>query len=235
MLTLEADVRPAYQLDPGSALRVSSMSGVQDFHQLLASAVEGDRLALGQLLLARYDEIAERAKLVLRERGENGVAVEDLVQHTYVQAIRGIGGLQHRDESGFHAWLLAIAEHVTQNELLRRQRLKRGGERRLVAIPVDGAASSLMNLVSLVTDPHPSPGRPLAEEEAVRAIQVGIAALPDDQRAAVNLHHVNGKSIEDTAAELQRSPGAVRGLLQRARESLKTTLGNSSRWFDKKS
>lgn len=211
------------------------MSADSCFDQLLADAVDGNFVALGKVLVAHYDAIAERVRHVLNGQTGQGVTIEDLVQQTYVQAIRGIGSLQQRDEASFSAWLLTIAEHETLNELRRRQRLKRGGDRHVLAIPADGAASSLTNLVSLVSDPHPSPGRQLAEGDAVRAIQLGIAALPEEQRAAVNLHHLAGKSVEETAAELQRTPGAVRGLLQRARDSLRVAMGNSSRWFDKKS
>ena len=42
--------------------------------------------------------------------------------------------------------------------------------------------------------------------------------LPDDQREAVRLRYLGGQSLEETAKEMQRSPGAVRGLLHRARK-----------------
>ena len=74
----------------------------------------------------------------------------------------------------------------------------------------------------------------LARDEAVRAVQVAVAVLPSDQRAAVALHHLQGQSVEATAAKLCRSPAAVRGLLQRARKSLRELLGRSSRWFERK-
>ena len=62
-------------------------------------------------------------------------------------------------------------------------------------------------------------------------MQVGLASLPQSQQDAVRLRHLDGKSVAETAAALGRPPGAVRGLLQRARKSLRDALGRSSRWF----
>jgi RNA polymerase sigma-70 factor (ECF subfamily) len=100
--------------------------------------------------------------------------------------------------------------------------------------PPPGDRSSWLALAERSIAADGTPSHHLAGEEAVRAIQVAVAVLPDDQRAAVTLHHLEGQSIEATAAELARSQAAVRGLLQRARKSLREMLGRSSRWFEKK-
>jgi len=65
-------------------------------------------------------------------------------------------------------------------------------------------------------------------------VQVGIAGLPDDQREAIWLHHLSGKSIEETAAAMDRTPASVRGLLQRARQALRDALVRSTLWLSKK-
>jgi RNA polymerase sigma factor (sigma-70 family) len=74
----------------------------------------------------------------------------------------------------------------------------------------------------------------VAGHEAVQAVHVGLAGLPDDQREAIRLHYLDGASVKETAAAMERSPDAVRGLLHRAKQALRNTLGRSSRWLSKK-
>ena len=66
------------------------------------------------------------------------------------------------------------------------------------------------------------------------AIQVGVASLPDDQREAIRLRYLQGLTTQAAADQMERTPEAVRGLVSRAKQSLRTVLGNSSRWFSRK-
>jgi RNA polymerase sigma-70 factor (ECF subfamily) len=157
------------------------------------------------------------------------------VQQTFVAAIAAIPTYQHRSQKSFEAWLGTIAEHQAQNIVAKLRRLKRGGQWEPAAAPGRADRSSWLALADLVAaSSGETPSSRLAADEAVQAMQVAVAGLPADQRAAVALHHLEGKSVEATAAELARTPGAVRGLLQRASRSLREALGHSSRWFDKK-
>ena len=71
----------------------------------------------------------------------------------------------------------------------------------------------------------------LAAREAVGAIRVGIAGLPDDQREAIRLHVLEGRSLAETAAAMNRSPGAVRALIHRGKQQLRDGLGRASVWL----
>ncbi len=64
---------------------------------------------------------------------------------------------------------------------------------------------------------------PFALEDglALRQTLDAVAALPPRQRDALVLSAVEGRSYEEVASALGVSPGAVRGLLHRARESLR--------------
>jgi RNA polymerase sigma-70 factor, ECF subfamily len=54
-----------------------------------------------------------------------------------------------------------------------------------------------------------------------------LTRLPDDQREAVMRHHLQGWSLAELAAHLQRSEGAVAGLLHRGLKQLKQMLSES--------
>jgi RNA polymerase sigma-70 factor (ECF subfamily) len=95
-------------------------------------------------------------------------------------------------------------------------------------------ASSLADLVDLLCDDTSTASAKAAEKEAIQAVQVGIACLPDEQQQAVRLRYLQGQSLAETANSLGRSPAAVRGLLYRAKLRLRDALGRSSRWFSRK-
>jgi RNA polymerase sigma-70 factor, ECF subfamily len=53
-------------------------------------------------------------------------------------------------------------------------------------------------------------------------------ALPDDQRIALILRHVDGLSVPAIAAEIGRSVHAIESLLARARRTLRETAKEQS-------
>jgi RNA polymerase sigma-70 factor (ECF subfamily) len=157
-------------------------------------------------------------------------SAEDVLQDTFVEAFRDIRKFEPRRNGTFNGWLTTIAEHQVQCTLDRLRAQKRGGKKRHIRT-AGRHASSLINLIEKLSDSRDRPSGQAAGCEAVLAVQVGLAGLPQSQQDAVRLHHLDGKSVAETAVAMGRPPGAVRGLLQRARKSLRQTLGNSSRWF----
>jgi RNA polymerase sigma-70 factor (ECF subfamily) len=205
---------------------MSTSSGQTD---LIEQARAGDRAALQQLLWDHYNRLVGFIRPRLSGNLQRLIAVEDVVQETFIQAIRDIGNCQATSDQAFAAWLSAIAEHRLHDIIKGLYRQKRGGDRRQVEAPVAGSAGGLVELVDLISDHRSTPGGRLTRHEAVQAMQIGIAGLPDDQREAVRLRYLEGKSIEETAAELGRTAAAVNGLVRRAKESLRSILLESSR------
>ena len=206
---------------------MSTSSGQTD---LIQRARAGDRAALQQLLWDHYNRLVGFIAPRLSGNLQRLVAIEDVVQETFILAIRDIGNCQAASDQAFAAWLSAIAEHRLHDIIKGLYRRKRGGDRRQVEALVVGSAGGLVELVELVSDHRSTPGRALTRHEAVQAMQIGIAALPEDQREAIRLRYLEGKSIEETAAKLGRTAAAVNGLVRRAKESLRSTLLDSSRW-----
>jgi RNA polymerase sigma-70 factor (ECF subfamily) len=201
---------------------------------LLAAAVAGERTALERLLLLHCERLSRRIAAALPTTARQGGSVDDLLQQTLVQAIRDIGGLTSRSPGGFTAWLQTIADHRVQDFLRAAGRNRRRGVMQ-AAVPAPGSsAQSMLTQVEQLLDHGSTPSGNAARNEAVRAVRVGLAGLPSAQREAIQLHHLDGRSLDETAAKMDRSRDAVRGLLQRARQSLRQTLGRSSRWFSRK-
>ena len=114
---------------------------------------------------------------------------EDLVQETFVRATRAIGGYRGGEP---RAWLLRIARTTTLDHLRRCTELPLGDE-----LPPQA-----------VTDPD------VAERLAVRA---ALARLSEDHRTVLVLRDDLGLPHDEVAAVLDRSVGAARVLLHRAR------------------
>jgi RNA polymerase sigma factor (sigma-70 family) len=72
-------------------------------------------------------------------------------------------------------------------------------------------------------------GRDVASNiEDREEIIAALGALPALQRAAVVLCYVDGLSVREAAAVLQRSESATGSLLSRARERLRQVLGEAA-------
>jgi RNA polymerase sigma-70 factor (ECF subfamily) len=69
-----------------------------------------------------------------------------------------------------------------------------------------------------------SPSERAAREEELLNLAQALAQLLDEQRRAVELHHLLGRSVEETARELSRSESAVGGLLRRGLKTLRELM-----------
>jgi RNA polymerase sigma factor (sigma-70 family) len=125
---------------------------------------------------------------------------EDALQQALLQAWRALSaGVEVRE---VRPWLYRIAHNVTVNSLRCR-----------VAIPHEiGDAEAREEVEELVQ-----------QRLRARAALVGMASLPDVQRQVFISATLDGASHEEVASALGLSSGAVRGLIYRARATLRAT------------
>jgi RNA polymerase sigma-70 factor (ECF subfamily) len=216
------------------------MSDTPNETDLIASAVAGDRLALQQLLLSRCDDITRYVAPKLPAALQAATGVEDILQQTFIQAFRDIrtfdphGGRSPDAPAALSAWLRTIAEHRLQDAIRAARRKKRGGDLHRIERDLARHDASAVDLFDMLADGASTPSRSVARHEAVRAVSVAMAGLPEHYCEAVRLRYLEGQSVEQIGQAMQRSPGAVRGLLQRAKDALREALGESSRYLSKK-
>jgi RNA polymerase sigma-70 factor (ECF subfamily) len=200
---------------------------------LVAMAVAGDRAALERLLLAHYDQLAQRLGSKLPSRLQSTQAVEDILQLTFMQAFRDIATFEQRTDASFGDWLARIAENRLCDAIRQHDRPKHGGDlRRIEDVARDD--SRILSLWDWIAADDTSPASAAVRREALQALQVALAALPEDQRAAIQLQQLEGKSVDETAAALGRTPGAIRGLVHRGKLELVAALGRASQWLKSK-
>jgi RNA polymerase sigma-70 factor (ECF subfamily) len=132
---------------------------------------------------------------------------EDAVQHTFMNAFRGLRqGVVPRSEA---AWLFKIAENVCRER--RRSAWRR-------------------NRLEVVQDPEGLAGLAVAPErrhDELSGLADALAELPPNQQRAILLREWQGLSYREIAAQLDLTEGAVETLLFRARRSLARKLDRS--------
>ena len=70
------------------------------------------------------------------------------------------------------------------------------------------------------------PRDPLEERETAIEIETALAALPDEQRAALVLVDVQGMPVDEAAQVLGVPPGTVKSRCSRGRARLAVSLGH---------
>jgi len=66
-----------------------------------------------------------------------------------------------------------------------------------------------------------TPSKVAVRNERAFALAQAVAKLPADQRMAIELHHLSGFSLEETARQMDRSFTSVAGLLRRGLKTLR--------------
>jgi RNA polymerase sigma-70 factor (ECF subfamily) len=188
----------AVTLDTASAAIVPTRD---EDHALVRAAGGGDTRAFEAL----YRKHSRRVFAVLwRLCGHEGRA-EDLVQEAFVRAWQALPGF--RFESAFSTWLHRLAVNTALMEL----RSRRGGE----ALETDDAALEFHATADSAGN-HTALGMDLER---------AVATLPPRARAVLVLYDIEGWKHEEIAAELGMAVGSSKAQLHRARQLLRTRLG----------
>ena len=202
------------------------MAAVSD---VLDRAVHGDQNAL-VALLTRHGP-AVRASLAGRipRRWQAVLSEDDVVQQTYANAVAKIRQFTSGSESSFARWLETTARRNLCDALKMLEAEKRGGNRRPVRPRT--ADESLLDLWEVLSSTGTTPSGGASNDEARTALRRAIDELPEVYALVVNLYDLDGKPVEEVAAALQRSPGAVFMLRARAHERLHEIMGRTSNFF----
>jgi len=127
-------------------------------------------------------------------------------------------------------WLTTIANRRACDAIRAEIRIKRGGKHQRIVRQAAVAESSLHDIVEMLSAGSHTASRSVIRREAVQAVQDAIVGLPDDYRQAMQLHLLEGKSLDEVAAIMNRSPRAVLGLTDRAKKKLVAVLGRFSKY-----
>ena len=85
--------------------------------------------------------------------------------------------------------------------------------------------ASSARLEALLVREEPTPGREAAQKEQLSRLALALLQLGDDQRGAIELHHLQGLSLAEVGQRMGRSREAVAGLVFRGLKHLRIAAG----------
>jgi RNA polymerase sigma-70 factor, ECF subfamily len=179
-------------------------------------ARSGESVALGELLDRQRERLRAWAERKLGRGLSQRVDASDVLQLTFLEAHRDFGAFRGSTEAQLVAWLRQILEHnaaaaVRDHAVLAKRAV--GREEPMAGAPESALAAR-----------QSSPSRRAARVEEAMRLARALDALPPDQREAVRLRHLEGRSLGDIAVRMQRSQAAVAGLLKRGMSALRKQL-----------
>jgi RNA polymerase sigma-70 factor (ECF subfamily) len=148
-----------------------------------------------------------------------------VVQQALLQAHRHREQFRGRTEGEWLGWLRAILANKLA-EAARAHGRRRRDHRLEVSLQAALDASSLRAEAWLAAD-HSSPSARAARQEQLRLLAEALAGLPDEQRTAVELHHLQGCTLAEVGRRLGRSREAVAGLIFRGLKRLRRLLAGA--------
>jgi RNA polymerase sigma-70 factor (ECF subfamily) len=170
---------------------------------------EPNNAEFNQAALMHLDALYGFAMSLTRNQTE----AEDLVQETYLRAVRAFGQLM--PDSNLKNWMFAIMRNVRLNQL----RHARVGPSFIELDLEEGDGNGFKD--EAAQSPYEIYVSKLEREE----VRTAIANLPMVYREVVLLRDIEGFSYQEIAAILECPAGTVMSRLGRARERLRVLLG----------
>jgi RNA polymerase sigma-70 factor, ECF subfamily len=183
----------------------------------MSMADDGDELVRRLESFRNYLDLLARIQLDGRLPGKLDPA--DLVQQTMTRALEKRDLFHGCDDAQRAAWLRTLLSHTLIDVL--RKFMRSGVAERSLEAAVEQSSERLGAL--LAADQTSPSGRFERQEQLVRLADA-LATLPEDQRRAVELKHLQGLALVDVGRRMGRSVPAVAGLLQRGLRTLRTEL-----------
>jgi RNA polymerase sigma-70 factor (ECF subfamily) len=189
---------------------------------LLEQARQGDREALGRLLEAQRAALHRLAERQLDGRIAVRMGASDVVQQTCLEAHRSFRQFAGQDARQLAAWLEGILDHkvagaIRDHALLQKRNVRRDRS-------LDDSHGGMASLKQELDAGFSTPSQKAIRVEQEQLLMQALSVLPDEQREAVRLRHLEGWALADVARHLGRSPAATAGLIKRGMQALRRRL-----------
>ena len=166
-----------------------------------------------------YNAYSDRLySLVYNRVGRDQQATEDIVQETFLAAIKSSN--KFRGQSRLYTWLCSIAYHKI-SDYYRSQRRQNGNQ-----APSQNVRVEDMEQLEDTDPPAPS----LIEPEESRLItEQAMSSLPLDYQSVLTFKYIEDMSVKEIGQIMGKTEKSIEGLLKRARQELREKLGTQVR------
>ena len=178
----------------------------EEEYAVIRRVCAGDTDAFEALVTAYQKQVYN---LALRTVGNEEDAA-DMTQEAFLRAYRSLGSF--RGDSKFFVWLYRLTTNICIDFLRSR------GRRPTVSLTAADEDEEPQELD--VADDRFDPVQSLERAELRRAVQRGLASLPEDYRRILMLRELSGLSYAEIGQVLRLEEGTVKSRLFRARKKL---------------
>jgi RNA polymerase sigma factor (sigma-70 family) len=173
------------------------------------------------ILLPLMDPLKRELTKLIAEEVRKKIDVEDIVQEAYFKAVQAYGKAAFEHQTKVFPWFLRIAKNHACDLLKRRK----PGE-----LPPSRYAVSLAH--ELIHSGELSPEEVAVIRDNQKHLWVAMQELKGEwYREVIELRYMEQLTFEEIAIRLDTSAARVRGIHKRALETLRTQLGNLSRYL----
>jgi len=186
-------------------------------------ARQGDPFALSKLLAVHHPKLRARVDSQMDHTLKAKLEPEDILQQVYLEVFRRIDRFESRGTGSFMNWVMTIME----NKLIDARRALHCQARdikREMHAQAGGGSQSYWNLLDEVYADSATPSRVARREEAVGALLACISRLSDSHQQVIRLRFLDGRPLDEVAARLGKSRGAIVAATRRALEALRASM-----------
>lgn len=200
------------------------MLSVDELNALVVGARD-DRNAMERLLALYRPVLRLLAEQLLATDVKRREDASDIAQRTILEAFQAIEQFHGGTEAEFSAWIKQILRRNVANAERDHQAAKRDIRREE---RIDQGGDSVSITWWQLEGSEASPSQVLIKAEAAIELALSLEHLPEDQRDAVRLRHLEGRALDEIAVAMGRTPSAVAGLLRRGLQTLRDRLGHET-------
>lgn len=161
------------------------------------------------------------ARLQIDPRLRSRLDPSDVVQQTLLVAHEKLAQFKGQSHAELAGWLRAILASILAQRM-RRFHEHRPERARSLETAIEQSSA---RLESWLAEDESTPSQKVAKAEQLVALASALARLPDDQRTALELHHIQGLSVPAVAQCMDKTVASVTGLLYRGCKVLRQQMG----------
>lgn len=193
---------------------------LSDDFSLVQMTLKGD--------LSGFDELMRRYQsallIFLKQQTGDQTSAEDLVQETFLKAYQNLdkfNGAKYDSKRAFSTWLFTIARRLFLNENRSAAGKARLSARKKQIFDSENGRDEFSERLKEIPDPLPETDALVVYREQHGRLWSWVKQqLTDDQWSALWLRYTEDYSVKQIGQILDKSPGGVKSLLARAKESL---------------
>lgn len=157
----------------------------------------------------------------LRGKLRQRVDESDVIQNAWLNVVRKLDQFRGTTEHEFFAWLRSILQNNLKN-VFRENMADMRDIRKELNVDHGEESASIQWMMPVAGDSTPS-NRLIRGERALQLAKA-LESLPEMQRRAIELRHLEAQKLSAVAVEMQKSADAVVSLLRRGMLTLSKLL-----------